>query len=332
VVNSYANEFGRCLRYRFHTERLQLKTLLSLNLAGATVLDIGANKGIYSYWLARAVGPSGAVVSFEPQPEMAQYISDRKRTFKLENVRVVNTALSKEAGTATLTRRCIGDGSASLEPSRMQTDRIEVPLATLDSMHMPDQRFIKCDVEGHELNVFSGAEQTIKKSRPVIQFEAVPAEASDLFGYFESLGYSGVMFLGDRYLPCPMAIQMTSSITSSGQAATEIFSFFRRRRLALQYQLRWHSISRREKLFRRPRVRLDLLCRRHERLSGRSPGQRKAGGGRGGHLRMLSNGQGGYLHVEGWLVPRRNPFGLYLYLLDVDAAAREFEQTKPWGM
>ena len=39
--------------------------------------------------------------------------------------------------------------------------------------------------------------------------------------------------------------------------------------------------------------------------------------------RLLSNGKGGYLHltdaVEGWLVPGRNPFGLYLYLEDVDA-------------
>lgn len=54
---------------------------------------------------------------------------------------------------------------------------------------------------------------------------------------------------------------------------------------------------------------------------------------------MLSNSQGGYLHltaaVEGWLTPGRNPFGLYLYLENVDAAAREFQQSpedKPWGM
>jgi hypothetical protein len=45
--------------------------------------------------------------------------------------------------------------------------------------------------------------------------------------------------------------------------------------------------------------------------------------------RLLSNGGGGYLHltdaVEGWLVPGRNPFGLYLYLEDVDALAAEFQ-------
>jgi catechol 2,3-dioxygenase-like lactoylglutathione lyase family enzyme len=61
--------------------------------------------------------------------------------------------------------------------------------------------------------------------------------------------------------------------------------------------------------------------------------------------RLLSNGKGGYLHltdaVEGWLVPGRNPFGLYLYLEDVDALAAELRnemmgnsapEDKPWGM
>jgi len=62
--------------------------------------------------------------------------------------------------------------------------------------------------------------------------------------------------------------------------------------------------------------------------------------------RMLSDGKGGHLHltdaVEGWLVPGRNPFGLYLYSEDVDVLAeamrdriieREKRAThKEWGM
>jgi catechol 2,3-dioxygenase-like lactoylglutathione lyase family enzyme len=61
--------------------------------------------------------------------------------------------------------------------------------------------------------------------------------------------------------------------------------------------------------------------------------------------RMLADGKGGYLHltdaVEGWLVPGRNPFGLYLYVENVDALAAEFlgetvepegPESKPWGM
>jgi catechol 2,3-dioxygenase-like lactoylglutathione lyase family enzyme len=59
--------------------------------------------------------------------------------------------------------------------------------------------------------------------------------------------------------------------------------------------------------------------------------------------RMLSNGKGS-LHltaaVNGWLVPGRNPFGLYFYMEDVDVWAAEFRdevlghkaaEDKPWG-
>jgi predicted lactoylglutathione lyase len=66
----------------------------------------------------------------------------------------------------------------------------------------------------------------------------------------------------------------------------------------------------------------------------------------GDTYRMLSNGQGGFLHltdaVEDWLVPGRNPFGLYLYVEDVDGMAARFgdeivgsiksPQDTPWGM
>jgi catechol 2,3-dioxygenase-like lactoylglutathione lyase family enzyme len=62
--------------------------------------------------------------------------------------------------------------------------------------------------------------------------------------------------------------------------------------------------------------------------------------------RILNNGEGGHLHltdaVEGWLIPGRNPFGLYLYIENVDQLAQEFAreilgpvkaaEDKPWGM
>jgi hypothetical protein len=60
---------------------------------------------------------------------------------------------------------------------------------------------------------------------------------------------------------------------------------------------------------------------------------------------MLEDGKGAQIHlqpaVEGWLVPGRNPFGLYLYTEQVDDLAREFAkeilnstgpEDKPWGM
>ena len=47
--------------------------------------------------------------------------------------------------------------------------------------------------------------------------------------------------------------------------------------------------------------------------------------------RILSNGKG-RLHltdaVEGWLVPGRNPFGLYFYMQDVDLLAAKFRHER----
>lgn len=62
--------------------------------------------------------------------------------------------------------------------------------------------------------------------------------------------------------------------------------------------------------------------------------------------RILTDGKGGHLHlvdaVKGWLIPGRNPFGLYLYTPDVDELAANMAdrileakrqpEDKPWGM
>ncbi|WP_212733234.1 glyoxalase [Terriglobus roseus] len=64
------------------------------------------------------------------------------------------------------------------------------------------------------------------------------------------------------------------------------------------------------------------------------------------HYLMMRDGKGGELHLqpacEDWLVPGRNPFGLYLYSEDVDTLAENFlgeilgkihgPEDKPWGM
>lgn len=154
----------RCLRYRFRTEKLPLKTLMRLDLKGAAVIDVGANKGIYCFCLSRAVGQSGKVLAFEPQPEMIRYIQSRKRCFAFDNIETIETALSDHSGAAQLTRQRIGDGSASLQIERQRSgnEEIDVPLARLDDFEVANLKFIKCDVEGHELSMFTGARRLIE--------------------------------------------------------------------------------------------------------------------------------------------------------------------------
>ena len=64
-----------------------------------------------------------------------------------------------------------------------------------------------------------------------------------------------------------------------------------------------------------------------------------------GSYRILGDGRGWWLHLssespKGWVVPGRNPNGIYLYLEDVDGLAAELDDLlagggpkhKPWGM
>ncbi len=107
-----------------------------------------------------------------------------------------------------LARDRVGDGSASLETSRHRAgqDRLDVPVKRLDAL--PDDllanlKFIKCDVEGHERSVFRGGEKMLRRFRPVVQFESSvdDPQTPQIFQFFRDLGYSGVLLLGDSYLP-----------------------------------------------------------------------------------------------------------------------------------
>ena len=81
---------------------------MQLDLAGATALDIGANKGIYCFWMLRAVGRAGRVVAFEPQPEMAEAIRQKQARFGWTNIEIINVALSDAEGTLNLARDRVG--------------------------------------------------------------------------------------------------------------------------------------------------------------------------------------------------------------------------------
>jgi FkbM family methyltransferase len=52
------------------------------------------------------------------------------------------------------------------------TTEMPVHMQTLDSLGLVDVGFLKIDVEGHELAVLRGANETIAKNRPVVFMES----------------------------------------------------------------------------------------------------------------------------------------------------------------
>src|SRR5256884_944249 len=79
--------------YADHAERQLLRQIL---VPGNVAVDAGANIGIYSQFLARCVGPAGAVHSFEPAPENFERLRAAARGFP--NMHILQTAVGERSG------------------------------------------------------------------------------------------------------------------------------------------------------------------------------------------------------------------------------------------
>jgi FkbM family methyltransferase len=150
---------------------------------GRNAVDVGANRGIYTYWIHRK---AAFVDAFEPQPALARYL----RAARLRRVRVHEVALSDRAGTAQLVVPDHDDGLARLSglppvagpgsPVEPAPPGRELGVATLplDAFGLEDVGFLKIDVEGHELAVLAGAAETVQRSRPVVFVESEARHAA----------------------------------------------------------------------------------------------------------------------------------------------------------
>ena len=188
----------RFWRYRLRTERNSLSYLLRLPLAGQVVIDVGANLGIYSYWMSKAAGPDGRVIAFEPQPELARHLEEMRSAFELRNVEIVNKALSSSVGSRMLFRPEPGGGGASFRRPHASWEQIEVEVTTLDDYYLDPTpvRFIKCDAEGHEYEVLRGSRRILTRDKPTLLLEIHDAEAAagDIPKFLDELGYQGFFF------------------------------------------------------------------------------------------------------------------------------------------
>lgn len=150
---------------------------------GDTVLDVGANIGTWSLPMAKAVGPGGRLLSFEPTPVMCDAVNKTLRVNAMVNARCYQVAVSNKNGSADFflhtgaTENAVPDsGRSSLEYSSSESsEKIEVRTVALDDflsgMDIKKISFIKIDIEGHEYAALQGAKETLKKDTPVLVIE-----------------------------------------------------------------------------------------------------------------------------------------------------------------
>ncbi|MGC8536468.1 MAG: FkbM family methyltransferase [Rhizomicrobium sp.] len=151
---------------------------------GWTVLDIGANMGIFSIMLSRGVGTSGRVFSFEPNPEVHPQLKAMLQANGAGNVEIVPFAVADKPGELDFLRIAMSNVRREASSLKVQEtseqlgseshEIIRVPVTTVDTF-VKDRGIVpnmmKIDVEGADLEAIIGAEQTIRTHHPVIQLE-----------------------------------------------------------------------------------------------------------------------------------------------------------------
>lgn len=190
----------RGLKARYRDHSVELKALISQINPGDVALDVGANKGSFTYSLSKAVGLEGAVYAFEPQGVLANYLRDMCP----RQVLVTEEAMSDKQGESSFYAPNQGSSpGASLESKIASelddwTSRV-VKTNMLDFFLRKEKRAIKAlkiDVEGHEFSVLKGAENIIDSHHPVIVIECEQRHLSthkveDVLSWLLDKGYEG---------------------------------------------------------------------------------------------------------------------------------------------
>ena len=202
VVPDWLRIRERAWRERRKGEK-EIKLIRQLLSNCNRAIDIGANVGVWSYWLSKY---AKQVESFEPNPKVFNAL----KNIKIKNVNSYNIALSNKTGSVDLLipkgSKGFSNQGASLSSIKVQGEHksISIEAKRLDEYNFLDVDFIKIDVEGHEHEVIEGARETIKKFKPtmVIEMEEkhnqIPIE--EQISSVEKMGYQCCVFINETII------------------------------------------------------------------------------------------------------------------------------------
>ena len=180
----------------------EIPWLLNAVKPGVVVLDVGANIGLLSVVMGRAVTATGRVVAFEPSPLPFQCLSENIVLNRLsDTVHPSKLALGNEIGTREF---FINDDPLDTQHSLTGApgDRIKtltVETTTLDAFcreHQITPDVIKIDVEGFEPFVLEGARTTIARAKNITVFVELHRPVWPSIGYNDKKFASLLLDLG----------------------------------------------------------------------------------------------------------------------------------------
>lgn len=138
--------------------------------SGHTVVDVGANAGVFTIATARLVGAEGRVVAIEPNPAvLGRLAANVKGNGFEERVTILPIAIADHSarglvvdhdGNSTVAQVRILDGDSTTASDTVSVRTLDEALDELGITHVD---LLKVDVEGLERNVVAGASRTLER-------------------------------------------------------------------------------------------------------------------------------------------------------------------------
>ena len=195
--------------------------------AGETAIDIGANYGVYSYHLSRALGPTGKVYAFEPIPFTAGAFRNIARLLRFRGVELIEKGCSDKAATVEFNVPVQDSGAIIAGTVHMgardndrpgherharfqKTKKISCEVVALDEYlgAIENVSFLKVDIEGADLFALRGAKQLLLRNKPVVVSEINPwflegfgLAPKEFTEFFDSIGYAMYRLENGRLRP-----------------------------------------------------------------------------------------------------------------------------------
>lgn len=208
-------------------ESLELDVFAKAAEGSTTVLDVGANIGLFSCVAGKALQAGGVVYAFEPIAENVEYFRLNLLNNHLTNVELIESAVGQEVGELEIfvSSESIANHSASSRHSR-GSERVSVPMTSVDafvtSRGIGHLDVIKIDVEGYDGYVLKGAVETIKNHQPTIFIEYDPVGLKECG--FEPADFADLLFTTYDYcMRIDEVSQKVSQMTKQALLALPVY-------------------------------------------------------------------------------------------------------------
>jgi len=196
IKMSSAERIGSYLLIQEYFEDAELAACARFVAPGSTVMDVGANVGIFTMTLARLVGKTGTVIAADPLPRNCARLRAHAEMNHHSSIRIVELAVGDKAGVVKL-NPTLDPAFVSVYSDAMDAANptvIEAQVRPLDdiwrSQGRPPVSFMKVDVEGSELGVLDGGQELLSTLRPVLLIEVVDQECmTAIRSRLDPLGY-----------------------------------------------------------------------------------------------------------------------------------------------